>query len=108
MSKANGTVENKNAYLQHVSLRNNFIIKDVEINFKAGINVIIGKNATGKTSFFNYLYSFVHINWEPIVNYLEGEFTFIRDDKTYRLVVDGLLNPSIAKIDNRITTLKKV
>jgi len=55
MSKANGTIEKKDTYLQHVSLKNYKSIKDAEIDFKPGLNIIIGKNASGKTNFIDGL-----------------------------------------------------
>jgi len=55
MSKANGAIEKKDTFLQHVSLKNYKSIKDVEIDFKPGLNIIIGKNASGKTNFVNGL-----------------------------------------------------
>jgi len=38
MSKANGVIEKKDTFLQHVSLKNYKSIKDVEIDFKPGLN----------------------------------------------------------------------
>jgi recombinational DNA repair ATPase RecF len=55
MSKVNGAIENKDTYLQHVSLKNYKSIIDAEIEFKPGLNIIIGKNASGKTNFINGL-----------------------------------------------------
>lgn len=51
MNTAKGAIEKKDTYLQHVSLKNYKSIKDVEIDFKPGLNIIIGKNASGKTNF---------------------------------------------------------
>lgn len=57
MSTSNGAIGKKDTFLQHVSLKNYKSIKDVEIDFKPGLNVIIGKNASGKTNFINGLYN---------------------------------------------------
>ena len=75
MSKANGTIETTENYLQHVSLKNYITIQDVEIDFKPGLNLIIGKNGSGKTNFLNYLYLFLDINWDEVVSFLDAEFT---------------------------------
>jgi len=55
MSKANGAIEKKDTFLQHVSLKNYKSIKDVEIDFKPGLNIIIGKNSSGKTNFIDIM-----------------------------------------------------
>jgi predicted ATP-dependent endonuclease of OLD family len=74
MSKANGAIEKKDTFLQHVSLKNYKSIKDVEIDFKPGLNVIIGKNASGKTNFINGLNSIVRFNYDKL---LDSEFSAI-------------------------------
>jgi predicted ATP-dependent endonuclease of OLD family len=85
MSNANGTSKKKDTYLQHVSLKNYKSIKDVEIDFKPGLNIIIGKNGSGKTNFFNYLYPVVGINWDKISNSIDAEFSLIKNADIYRI-----------------------
>jgi predicted ATP-dependent endonuclease of OLD family len=67
MSKANGAIENKDTYLQHVSLKNYKSIKDAEIDFKPGLNIIIGKNASGKTNFINGLNKILSYKYNEIL-----------------------------------------
>src|ERR1700744_1109585 len=64
-NKANDT------YLQHVSLKNYKSIKDVEIDFRPGLNIIIGKNASGKTNFVNGINSVLSLNFDDL---LDSEF----------------------------------
>lgn len=45
----------KNTYITRAILKDYLTIKDVDITFNSGINIIIGKNGTGKTNFINYL-----------------------------------------------------
>jgi AAA15 family ATPase/GTPase len=66
MSKANGAIEKKDTFLQHVSLKNYKSIKDVEIDFKPGLNVIIGKNASGKTNFINGLTNGLNFKYDEL------------------------------------------
>jgi len=68
MSKANGAIENKDTYLQHVSLKNYKSIKDAEIDFKPGLNIIIGKNASGKTNFVNGLDNILNFNYDELLD----------------------------------------
>lgn len=68
MSKANGAIEKKDTFLQHVSLKNYKSIKDVEIDFKPGLNIIIGKNASGKTNFVNGLSMTLNFNYNDILD----------------------------------------
>ena len=91
MSKANGIAEKKDNYLQHVSLKNYKSIKDLEIGFKPGLNIIIGKNASGKTNFVNFLYNLVGFQWEQITDNPHGEFIFDRGEDSYRVAVDGVI-----------------
>jgi len=45
----------KKAYITRAILKDYLTIKNVDITFNEGINIIIGKNGTGKTNFINYL-----------------------------------------------------
>ena len=67
MSKANGTSAKEETYLQHVSLKNYKSIKDVEIDFKPGLNIIIGKNSSGKTNFINGLDKILSYRYNEIL-----------------------------------------
>jgi len=68
MSKANGAIEKKDTYLQHVSLKNYKSIKDVEIDFKPGLNIIIGKNGSGKTNFINALNAILNFKYNDLLD----------------------------------------
>ena len=53
--------ESKKLYLKEVHLSGYKSIKDVEIDFQPGLNIIIGKNAAGKTNFLKFLNNSYHI-----------------------------------------------
>ena len=71
MSKANAAIKKKDTFLQHVSLKNYKSIKDVEIDFKPGLNIIIGKNGVGKTNFV-----------KALNNILDFKYTELPDSKS--------------------------
>ena len=66
MSTANSVLKGKDTFIQHVSLKNYKSIKDVEIDFKPGLNIIIGKNASGKTNFINGVNAILSFNYDEI------------------------------------------
>jgi predicted ATP-dependent endonuclease of OLD family len=80
MSKANGTLEKKGTYLQHVSLKNYKSIKDAEIDFKPGLNIVIGKNASGKTNFINGLNTVLNFKFEELQDAEAKIKAFFRND----------------------------
>ena len=43
------------AYISHVHLKGYKSIRDMEIDFKPGLNIIIGPNGSGKTNFLDCL-----------------------------------------------------
>jgi len=90
MSKANGTSAKEETYLQHVSLKNYKSIKDAEIDFKPGLNIIIGKNSSGKTNFLNALYYNLRANHKAL-NDSESEITIEQKGKT--LTIGTILFP---------------
>jgi predicted ATP-binding protein involved in virulence len=49
------TKEQQPAYISRVHLKGYKSIRDLEIDFKAGLNIIIGPNGSGKTNFLEFL-----------------------------------------------------
>jgi AAA15 family ATPase/GTPase len=68
MSKSNGTAKSSETYLQHVSLKNYKSIKHAEIDLKPGLNIIIGKNSSGKTNFVNGLNKIMNFEYDDFVD----------------------------------------
>jgi len=81
MSKANGAIEKKDTFLQYVSLKNYKSIKDVEIDFKPGLNIIIGKNASGKTNFVNGLNLVLNYNNNKLLDTESTISAWFEEDK---------------------------
>lgn len=63
MNEAEKANQESDVYLKEVRLKNYKSIIDAEINFKPGLNIIIGNNGSGKTNFMNYLYDVVEGKW---------------------------------------------
>lgn len=84
MSTANGAIEKIDTYLQRVSLKNYKSIKDVEIDFKPGLNIIIGKNASGKTNFINGLNNALNLKHRELQN-SESKIDISKNGKTITL-----------------------
>lgn len=62
-------------YLSNVVLSGYKSIYGVDIDLKPGLNVIIGKNAAGKTNFLNFLSGILKRNYKKFVNAL-SQLTF--------------------------------
>jgi predicted ATPase len=66
MSKANEAIERKDTFLQHVSLKNYKSIKDIEVDFLPGLNIIIGKNGSGKTNLVKSLNNILNFKYAEL------------------------------------------
>src|ERR1700756_4608410 len=104
MSKANGTTLKQDTFLQHVSLKNYKSIKDVEIDFKPGLNIIIGKNASGKTNFINGLHNALNLKYKDLQN-SESKVEIIKNGKTTTLGSHLAPDRSDKKINFRLSNL---
>lgn len=70
MSTVKEARENKRNFLTHARLTNFKSIVDTEIDFKPGLNIIIGKNGSGKTNFLTGVNNFINFNY---TNTLDSE-----------------------------------
>ena len=57
------------SYLKQVKLSGYKSIQNVEIDFKKGLNIIIGKNAAGKTNFLSFLNKSLDFSFEDMFNF---------------------------------------
>ena len=62
------TKQNK-LYLKDVSLSGYKSIEDVHIEFEKGLNIIIGKNAAGKTNFLQFLNKSLLLDYKALNNF---------------------------------------
>ena len=64
--------ETQQAYISKVHLKGYKSIRDLEIDFKPGLNIIIGPNGSGKTNFLEFLKNSLERNYIE----LNGNFSF--------------------------------
>ncbi|MFP9119304.1 AAA family ATPase [Flavobacterium sp. RNTU_13] len=69
----------KEVYITRAILKDYLTIKEVNITFNKGINIIIGKNGTGKTNFINYLTDSLQLSPE----FSNSEVNFSHSDEIY-------------------------
>ena len=68
------TKEQQPAYISRVHLKGYKSIRDLEIDFKAGLNIIIGPNGSGKTNFLEFVYESQNSQTYPAL--MKEEFYF--------------------------------
>lgn len=61
--------EKSKFYLKEVQLSGYKSIKDVDIDFEPGLNIIIGKNAAGKTNFLKFLNKVMNFDYLELNNF---------------------------------------
>jgi AAA15 family ATPase/GTPase len=69
-------------YITRAILKDYLTIKNVDITFTEGINIIIGKNGTGKTNFINYLAD--SLLYRPQKKHNQSIIYFSHNYKTFR------------------------
>lgn len=108
------------SYIENVHLKGYKSIRDLSVDFKPGINIIIGANGSGKTNFFEFLNA-VHssdfgtllngrkfeadIKGEPYSVKMTGERVFQDDfrDIAYRVVEIKINSKKNVDIENLLT-----
>jgi len=74
----------KNLYLKEATLSGyRSIRKDVKVKFKPGLNIIIGKNAVGKTNFMGFLSKVLDFDFEGL--YLFQSVLHFQNDCSYEV-----------------------
>lgn len=61
-----------NLFLSEVGLSGYKSIKDVKVEFKRGLNIIIGKNAAGKTNFLKFLHKSLILDYKDLNSFSTG------------------------------------
>ncbi|TAF73619.1 MAG: DUF2813 domain-containing protein [Bacteroidetes bacterium] len=78
-------------YLKRVKLKGYKSIQDLEIDFKPGLNIIIGKNAAGKSNFLHFLYKCFRSKFDDLYNFIsELDFKYYEDN--YILKAERVIN----------------
>jgi AAA15 family ATPase/GTPase len=68
-------------YLKSFSITNYKSVKNLEIDFKPGLNIIIGKNASGKTNFISALNSILKLSYDSLNETVANLKLKIKDKK---------------------------
>jgi len=69
-----------NHYLKNVKLAGYKSIIDVDVCFEDGLNIVIGKNAAGKTNFLKFLSEVLDFSYDNLINF-SSELCFEGDSK---------------------------
>ena len=80
------------AYISKVHLKGYKSIRDLEIDFKPGLNIIIGPNGSGKTNFLEFLEKAFQLNADDIQDEIYAKIDFIIEKVKYYL--DYLVKPN--------------
>lgn len=96
MNEAEKVNQESDVYLNKVELINYKSILKTEIDFKPGLNVIIGNNGSGKTNFLDYLNTVLSFNFEKIIGY-NAELIFTGKNKYKFKIRDTISNWLIPK-----------
>lgn len=106
MNEAEKANQESDVFLKQVRLKNYKSIIDAEIDFKPGLNIIIGNNGSGKTNFLNYTYDVLSLEWDN-KSELDAKFTIKNENNLYKFLVEKkrdvevLPNKSLDEILNR-------
>ena len=78
-------------HISRVELSGYKSIKNVDISFEPGLNIIIGKNAVGKTNFLNFLYSCLELDFDELGSFKStltfkngNNFKLLKSQREYR------------------------
>ena len=113
--------EQQPAYISRVHLKGYKSIRDLSIDFKAGLNIIIGPNGSGKTNFLEFLsdtYTGIDDNANIIgnevdfklvaqvkegtfIHKIKGEFELVKDNFIFK-IRETLIENKIIKLDNEV------
>lgn len=61
-------------YISRLSIRNYRNFRNVSLNFKKGVNTIIGENGSGKTNLFKAMRILIDESMPRVINFIESDF----------------------------------
>jgi predicted ATP-dependent endonuclease of OLD family len=93
----------KHTYIKRAILKDYLTIKDVDITFNSNINIIIGKNGTGKTNFINYLAD--SINTSSNVDYNSSVIHFVFENQEFK---KHTKISTIINVDSNINEIRNI
>ncbi|KGO85202.1 hypothetical protein Q765_17730 [Flavobacterium rivuli WB 3.3-2 = DSM 21788] len=104
----------KKAYITRAILKDYLTIKNVDITFNEDINIIIGKNGTGKTNFINYLADSLSENQaiknnHSYIYFKSSNNNFLKEIKNIKFLKEVKNNgffKNLSLKDNKVVNLK--
>lgn len=82
------------AYISKVHLKGYKSIRDLEIDFKPGLNIIIGPNGSGKTNFLEFLATHL-LSFNEVEDYnCYSNIQFKTIKNSYEWILNSLINPN--------------
>lgn len=96
-----------NTYIKTAKLQGYRTLKDVKVNFSPGLNIIIGKNGSGKTNFMSFFNDCLNQNYDNVTSFVselefggERNFSFrakrdLKDISPSEFLKDTLINDNI-------------
>lgn len=96
--------KNPSTFLQHAELRNYKSIKELQVDFNPGLNIVIGDNGSGKTNFLNCLYNILTLNYKNQPD-TDSKIQLITSDIEFELTASvntdtTSFNPRLSKSHN--------
>ncbi len=79
-------MKKENLHITKIKMRNYKSINKLNINFHPNLNILVGKNGSGKTNFLTLLFMSLWNNFENIENDFETEIEIKINDKFYQLL----------------------
>ncbi|MCU0351167.1 MAG: AAA family ATPase [Flavobacterium sp.] len=98
--------ENTPLYLKNVKLSGYKTIRKVEIDLDKGLNIIIGKNGTGKTNFLEFIRFSTDINNKEILESFYAELEFLRDKDVLKSITTHSVSISSQKTQFGLNNVK--
>lgn len=103
-----------NLYLKRAKLSGYKSIIDTDISFKDGLNIIIGKNAAGKTNFLKFLFEVLYFSFNDLISF-SSELSFegsqrLQINSNTKIKQKEFINTtriSKSEVDTTITVNKK-
>src|ERR1700733_8692923 len=87
------TPDRPRIFLNNVHLKGFKSIEDLSIDFQKGLNVLIGKNGSGKSNFMGFLFRGILPNWDSNFQYIYSALEFESDDDhSFIIELDKELN----------------
>src|SRR5580658_679384 len=94
------TTEKEDLYLHSAELSGYKTIKKTFVEFKPGLNVIIGTNGVGKTNFLTFLYKALNVELQNL-NEVQIKLSLMEGEKEIEIFSESKINRNNGDSSNR-------